>query len=109
MSAIKHLVLNPSASIHAGDRSWQRDIPWETFKHVAMNGTSSPSKNDPSKLITEHRDPNNRDHVIKVVTDNPATKIITVIRDTSRPFSNVLLSQKQNADKAHAELSLIHI
>ena len=39
---------------------------------------------------------------IQIVTDRPATKIITVIRDTSRPMKDVVLSQQQNAAAAQA-------
>ena len=104
MSAIKHLILNPKATLHAGDRSWERDVDWETVKHVAIHGTSMPSKSDPNVMITEHRDPNNLDHHIKIVTDRPATKIITVIRDTSRPMKDVELRQQQQAAAAQAQV-----
>lgn len=104
MSAIRHLILNPKASLHAGDRSWERDVDWDTVKHVATHGTTSVSKSDPNALVTEHRDPKNLDHHIKIVTDRPATKIITVIRDTSRPMKDVELRQQQQAAAAQAQV-----
>lgn len=102
MSAIRHLILDPKISRHAGDRSWERDVDWETVKHVGLHGTSSVSNSDPKSLVTEKRDPKNLDHHIQIVTDRPATKIITVIRDTSRPMKDVVLSQQQNAAAAQA-------
>ena len=101
MSAIRHLLLNPQATLHASDRSWERDIPWETVKHVANNGISSPSKDRPDRMVTEARDPNNIDHHIKVVTDNPPTRFVTVIRDTSRPFKDTLLARQTAEAREH--------
>lgn len=103
MSAIKHLLLNPQATLHASDRSWERDIPWETVKHVAENGISSPSKDRDDRMVTEARDPENIDHVIKVVTDRPATRFVTVIRDTSRPFKDTLIAKQLADKKVHDE------
>lgn len=104
MSAIAHLVNNPKFSGHSSGRSWERDIPWSTVKHVMLNGVSSISKNDKDRMVTEARDPNNQDHYIKVVTDHsPATGIYTVIRDTSRPFKDVQVSQQLMRQQEHEE------
>lgn len=102
MSAIAHLLNDPKFSGHSSSRSWERDIPWDTVKHVMLHGTSTISKNNENRMVTESRDPNNLDHVIKVVTDHsPATGIYTVIRDTSRPFKDVQISQQIRRQEQH--------
>ena len=63
--------------------------------HVIRTGRQSLQPN--GHILHEARDPNNIDHVIKVVTTPHPKKIVTVIRDTSRPFA-----QEQAQAKARA-------
>lgn len=55
---------------------------------------------DNGNILHERRDPNNIDHVIKVITTPHPKKIVTVIRDKSRPFEAE--QAKAKADKAKA-------
>ena len=101
MSEIAHIFNFPTQhtiSAHANQRSWDRSVDWATAKHVANHGTSVPHKTDENKMITEGRDPNNKDHTIKIATDRPATRVFTVIRDTSRPFNPNLSAQQAAAE-----------
>jgi hypothetical protein len=89
-SKIAHLLLDPAKALtmHSGLRSHQRDFTWDAFKHVAQNGVSIPHPEGNHKLLTEARDPQNPDTYWKVATDNnPVTKVLTVMKDTSRPFA----------------------
>ena len=100
-SKIGHLLLDPAKAItqHAGLRSHQRDFGWNAFKEVATNGQSYPHPEGDHKLMTEARDPDNLDTIWKVSTDNnPVTRLLTVMKDTSRPFKDV--QAKAKADKA---------
>ena len=106
MSAIAHIFNNPTRHTftrHASERSWDRSVNFETAKHVANHGTSVPHKTDNGKLITEGRDPSEKNHTIRIVTDNPPVHVFTVIRDTSRPY-NPNLSAQQAADE-HKEVA----
>ena len=76
-----------SASGHGGDRSFERNIDWNLANHIIRTGGQRVQAN--GNILHEGRDPNNRDHVIQVVTTPHPKKIITVIRDTSRPWSQV--------------------
>jgi hypothetical protein len=99
-SKIGHLLLDPAKAVtqHAGLRSHQRDFGWNAFKEVATNGQSYPHPEGDHKLMTEARDPDNLDTIWKVSTDNnPVTKLLTVMKDTSRPFKDV--QAKAKADK----------
>ena len=101
MSEIAHIFNFPTQhtiSAHASGRSWDRSVDWETAKHVANHGTSVPHKTDENKMITEGRDPKNKDHTIKIATDRPATRVFTVIRDTSRPFNPNLSAEQAAAE-----------
>jgi hypothetical protein len=73
------------ASFHAGDRSFERDVDYRLAKDTVEKGSSKLQKG--GLILHERRDPNNIDHVIKVVTTPHPKKIITVIRDTTRPFA----------------------
>lgn len=102
-SKIAHLLLNPASAVtmHAGLRSHERDFTWDAFKHVATNGISKPHPEGDHKLLTEARDPQNPDVYWKVATDNnPVSKVLTVMKDTSRPFAAV--QAKAKADKLQA-------
>lgn len=105
-SKIAHLLLNPASAVtmHAGLRSHQRDFTWDAFKHVATNGISKPHPEGNHKLLTEARDPENPDVYWKVATDNnPVTKVLTVMKDTSRPFAAVQATAKaKTAQEAKA-------
>lgn len=87
-----------SASGHAGDRSFQRNVDYRLAMHVVKHGGSTVQDN--GNILHEARDPNNEDHVIKVITTPHPKKIITVIRDTSRPFAES--QAKAKADKVKA-------
>jgi hypothetical protein len=96
-SKIAHLLLDPAKALtqHASMRSQERDFHWEALKHVASNGNSFPHPEGDHKLITEARDPQNKDVVWKVATDNnPVTRFLTVMKDTSRPFNSNALNQE---------------
>ncbi len=104
MSTLKALVLDPKFSAHASERSWERGITFDHVKHVAVNGTSMRSKHEnKDALVHEARDPQNPDHFIRVVTDNPVTQIHTVIRDTTRPLADVHLARQIAQTSEHAE------
>jgi hypothetical protein len=112
-SKIAHLLLDPAKALthHANLRSHQRDFNWDTFKHVLQHGTSRPHPEGDHKLITEARDPKNPDTVWKVATDNnPVTRTLTVMKDESRPFKNIVANAKatkvaQGEAKAKADKS----
>lgn len=87
-------------SRHAGDRSFERNIDHKLATHVIRTGAQSIQPN--GHILHEARDPNNIDHVIKVVTTPHPKKIVTVIRDTSRPFASVIAGRKETA-KAQGE------
>lgn len=72
-------------SRHAGDRSFERDIDATLANHVIRTGGQTIQPN--GHIMHIARDPNNIDHIIKVVTTPHPKKIVTVIRDTSRPFA----------------------
>lgn len=102
-SKIAHLLNNPSSALtmHSQLRSHQRDFTWDAFKTVATTGISKPHPEGNHKLITEARDVVNPDIYWKVATDNnPVTRVLTVMKDTSRPFADV--QAKAKADKAEA-------
>ena len=106
MSQIANLFNNPTRHTftrHSTERSWDRSVNFETAKHVANHGTSVPHKTEKGKLVTEGRDPQEKNHTIRIVTDNPPAHVITVIRDTSRPY-NPNLSAQQAADE-HKEVA----
>ena len=101
MSKIAHMFNHPTPhtiSAHASGRSWDRSVDWDTAKHAANHGTSVPHKSDEGKLVTEGRDPKQKDHTIRIVTDNPPKTVITVIRDTSRPFNPNLSAEQAAAE-----------
>ena len=104
-SAIGHLLLDPAKALtmHASLRSHERDFTWDAFKHVAKNGMSKPHPEGTHKLLTEARDPNHLDTYWKVATDNnPVTRVLSVMKDTSRPFADVEASAKEEI-KANAD------
>lgn len=69
--------------------------------HVIKHGGSTIQKN--GNILHEDRDPNNEDHVIKVITTPHPKKIITVIRDTSRPFAESQAKAKEDKAKIATE------
>lgn len=83
-------------SYHSGVRSFGRDIDYRLAAKVVKEGRSTIQKN--GNILHEDRDPNNIDHVIQVVTTPHPKKIVTVIRDTSRPFAAE--QAKAKAEKA---------
>lgn len=102
-SKIAHLLNDPAKALtfHSSLRSHQRDFTWDAFKNVATAGISKPHPEGDHKLLTEARDVHNPDIYWKVATDNnPVTKVITVMKDTSRPFADV--EAKAKADKTKA-------
>jgi hypothetical protein len=102
-SKIGHLLLDPAKALtqHASMRSFERDFTFNALKEVADNGQSYPHPEGDHKLMTEARDPDNLDTIWKVSTDNnPVTKLLTVMKDTSRPFADV--QAKAKADKLEA-------
>lgn len=92
------MTLDPSR--HAGDRSFERNIDATLANHVIRTGGQTVQEN--GNILHVARDPNNIDHVIKVITTPHPKKIVTVIRDTSRPFSEEQASAKEEV-KAKAE------
>lgn len=94
------LPLDPSH--HAGDRSFQRNIDYRLAMHVVKHGGQTVQDN--GNILHEARDPDNQDHVIKVITTPHPKKIVTVIRDTSRPFSQVQLAKQKEKEKKSAEV-----
>ena len=98
--------LTPTA--HAGNRSFERDVTMSHVKHALTSGTATRQDNGTVKY--EARDPQNQDHVIKVVVDPKTSTLVTAIRDTSRPMSGVLSATQQNTqgkaqEKATADKS----
>lgn len=87
-------------SRHAGDRSFERDISGPLAQKVINEGAQSIQDN--GHIMHQMRDPDNIDHIIKVVTTPHPKKIVTVIRDTSKPYQESVLSQQQHV-KAQAE------
>jgi hypothetical protein len=87
-------------SRHAGDRSFERDISGPLAQKVINEGAQSIQDN--GHIMHQMRDPDNIDHIIKVVTTPHPKKIVTVIRDTSKPYRESVLSQQQHV-KAQAE------
>jgi hypothetical protein len=94
------LPLDPS--YHAGDRSFQRNIDYRLATHVVKHGGQTIQDN--GNILHEARDPDNPDHVIKVVTTPHPKKIVTVIRDTSRPFKDVQLAKQKDKEKKTEEV-----
>jgi hypothetical protein len=103
-SKIAHLLLDPAKALtqHAQMRSQERDFHWEALKHVANNGNSFPHPEGDHKLMTEARYPKDSDTIWKVATDNnPVTRFLTVMKDTSRPFNpNASAESSAEAHKA---------
>lgn len=85
------------ASQHAGDRSFERNIDHTLVNHVIRTGGQTIQNN--GNILHVARDPNNIDHIIKVITTPHPKKIITVIRDTSRPFAQEQAVAKENTQK----------
>lgn len=85
--------LNPSR--HAGDRSFERNIDATLVNHVIRTGGQTVQPN--GNILHMARDPNNIDHRIKVVTTPHPKKVVTVIRDTSVPFSEEQAKAKEEA------------
>ena len=83
-------------SYHAGERSFGRDVDYRLAQKIVSEGRSTIQKN--GNILHEDRDPNNIDHVIQVITTPHPKKIVTVIRDTSRPFEEE--QAKAKAEKA---------
>jgi deoxyribodipyrimidine photolyase len=74
-----------ATSYHAGDRSFERDVDYRLASKVVKEGRQTVQKN--GNILHEDRDPDNIDHVIKVITTPHPKKIVTVIRDKTRPFA----------------------
>lgn len=87
-------------SRHAGDRSFERDISGPLAQKTINEGAQTLQPN--GHIMHQMRDPNNIDHIIKVVTTPHPKKIVTVIRDTSKPYKESVLSQQQQT-QAQAE------
>ena len=85
-----------ATSYHAGDRSFERDVDYRLASNVVKSGRQTTQEN--GNILHEDRDPDNIDHVIKVITTPHPKKIITVIRDKTRPFAEEQARAK--ADKA---------
>ena len=87
-----------ATSYHAGDRSFERDVNYRLASNVVKSGRQTIQEN--GNILHEDRDPDNIDHVIKVITTPHPKKIITVIRDKTRPFAEE--QAKAKADKLEA-------
>jgi len=85
-----------ATSYHAGDRSFERDVNYRLASNVVKSGRQTIQEN--GNILHEDRDSDNIDHVIKVITTPHPKKIITVIRDKTRPFAEE--QAKAKADKA---------
>lgn len=85
-----------ATSYHAGDRSFERDVDYRLASKVVKEGRQTVQKN--GNILHEQRDDDNIDHVIKVITTPHPKKIITVIRDKTRPFAEE--QAKAKAEKA---------
>lgn len=86
------MTLSPSR--HAGDRSFERNITGPLAQKVISQGVQSLQPN--GHIMHQMRDPDNIDHIIKVVTTPHPKHIVTVIRDTSKPYRETVLSQQQH-------------
>lgn len=85
-----------ATSYHAGDRSFERDVDYRLASKVVKEGRQTTQEN--GNILHEDRDPDNIDHVIKVITTPHPKKIVTVIRDKTRPFAEE--QAKAKAEKA---------
>ena len=90
-----------TSSGHGGDRSFERNIDWNLANHIIRTGGQRIQAN--GNILHEGRDPNNKDHVIQVITTPHPKKIITVIRDTSRPWSQVVAQGNTVKNREQAE------
>lgn len=80
------------ASRHGGDRSFQRDVDWETAKHVVRFGTPTPQDNGMVKHVGRH--PKDPDHLVTVVTTPHPKRIVTVWKEHS-PIERLVSQQRQ--------------
>ena len=85
-----------ATSYHAGFRSFERDVDYRLASNVVKSGRQTIQEN--GNILHEDRDPDNIDHVIKVITTPHPKKIVTVIRDKTRPFAEEQVRAK--AEKA---------
>ncbi len=94
------------ASRHAGDRSFERNVTWEHVKLALTSGRVTKAEN--GNLVHDVRDPDNAEHVIRVVTSPDRKKIVTAIRRQN--MGNPSLSaeqakQREQAQKVKAQTS----
>jgi hypothetical protein len=95
-----------SASGHAGDRSFQRDVTWQHVKLALTSGRVTKGEN--GNLVHDVRDPDNAEHVIRVVTSPDRKKIVTAIRreNMGNPsLSAAQAKQRETAEKQRAQTS----
>ncbi len=88
------------ASRHAGERSFERNVTWNHVKLALTSGrvTKAPNGN----LVHDVRDPDNAEHVIRVVTSPDRKKIVTAIRreNMGNPAQSVeQAKQREQAQK----------
>jgi hypothetical protein len=97
-------VVAGGASRHGGDRSFQRDVDWETAKHVVRYGVPTPQENGNIKHVGRH--PKNPDHLVTVITTPHPKRIVTVFKEHS-PIAKIESEQRkqQGEEKAKADLS----
>ena len=94
------------ASRHAGARSFQRDVTWQHVQLALKAGRVTKGEN--GNIVHDVRDPDNAEHVIRVVTSPDRKKIITAIRREN--MGNPALSaeqakQRETAEKQRAQTS----
>jgi len=89
--------LNPSR--HAGQRSFQRNVTWAHVKHALANGRVTKAEN--GNLIHDARDPENPEHVIRVVTSPDRKTIVTAIRREN--MGNPAQSAQQAKEREQAQ------
>ena len=94
------------ASRHAGDRSFERDVTWEHVKLALASGRVTKAEN--GNLVHDVRDPDNVEHVIRVVTSPDRKKIVTAIRrkNMGNPAQSLEQSKlRETAEKQRQQTS----
>jgi hypothetical protein len=94
------------ASRHAGGRSFQRNVTWEHVKLALTSGRVTKGEN--GNLVHDVRDPDNAEHVIRVVTSPDRKTIVTAIRreNMGNPAQSAeQAKQREQAQKAKAQTS----
>ena len=86
------------ASRHAGGRSFQRNVTWEHVKLALTSGRVTKGEN--GNLVHDVRDPDNAEHVIRVVTSPDRKTIVTAIRRENMGNPSLSLEQAKQRETA---------